>query len=130
MSKLSWLAGSWGSAKGDVRSEEHWMVPSKDIMLGMNRTTENGMTKQYESLRIERRDDGLYYVAFPSGQKSAAFKLVKIDDSSAEFANPAHDFPKRIIYQRDGRTLLVRISGNPGDRTAEWLFRRMVLPSE
>ena len=60
--------------------------------------------QSYEFLRIERRADGVYYVAAPSGQKEDAFKLVSITtddkDTIFTFSNPQHDFPQTIIYRR------------------------------
>jgi hypothetical protein len=70
-----------------------------ELMLGIGHTVAGGKTQDYEYLRIEPRVDGIYYVAAPSRQKEAAFRLAEpTKDGSDEiftFANPAHDFPRR-----------------------------------
>jgi hypothetical protein len=40
------------------------------------------------------------------------------------FENPAHDFPTRVAYRRDGDRLVATVSG-PGGRDAQsWTFVR------
>ena len=130
LSRLGWLSGSWFSRKGKRTSEEHWTHAAGGTLLGVNRTVVAGRTVHYEQLRLERRKGGIYYVASPLGQKTTAFKLVRQSGRTAVFENPQHDFPKRIIYRRRGRTLHVRIEGKPGGRTAQWTWRRARLPAD
>ena len=87
-------------------------------MLGMSRTVKNGKTVAFEYVRIEERKDGLVYVANPSGQAKAEFRQVELTDSLIVFANPSHDFPQRIRYERksDG-SLLARIEGEMGGKS-------------
>ena len=107
--KLSWIARCW---QGDMRggkNQEQWMKPEGDLMLGMSRTVVNGKTPFFEFLQIKREGDDLFYVARPQGKEPTPFKLVKLNDSAAIFENPEHDFPQRIVYQRqiDGSLLAV-----------------------
>jgi hypothetical protein len=87
-------------------------------MLGMSRTVVAGKTVEYEYLRIEEQDGILVYIAVPSGQEVAAFRQVELTDSTAVFADPAHDFPQRIRYRRlaDG-SLLAQIEGEQKGET-------------
>lgn len=39
-----------------------------------------------------------------------------------EFANPAHDYPQRIRYWREGRLLKARISLMDGSKPMEWRY--------
>ena len=110
---LAWLAGCWRDERGGRTYEEQWMAPGGGLMLGMSRTLRGDTLVEYELLRLERRSDGSAdYVAMPSGQASAAFRIVEITDSLAVFENPEHDFPQRILYRRlaDG-SLVARIEG-------------------
>ena len=127
LTKLQWLAGSWTSNDGTERSEEHWTAPSSNLILGINRTVSGGVTKQHEQLRIEYRDDGIFYVATPSGQETTQFKLTESGPSHAVFQNLQHDYPKRITYTRKGSTLTVRIQGTPDQRVSEWHWQRSSL---
>lgn len=82
-------------------------------MMGMSRTVRGGKTVEYEFLRIVLEDNGkIFYIAKPSGQSEARFKLVKSAANEAVFENLKHDFPHRIIYrlQSDG-VLFARIEG-------------------
>jgi hypothetical protein len=97
-------------------------------MIGMARAVVGGKTAAFEFLRIETREDGIYYVAQPQGRCPATpFKLVSLDAGEAVFANPEHDFPKRIRYRRgpDG-TLIARVEGDPGDaeQALDYHFRK------
>ncbi len=88
------------------------MSPAGDAMLGMGHTTSSGKTVEYEFLMLRQQSDGIFYVAKPSGQADASFKLVAREPRAATFENLQHDFPQRIIYRLspDG-ALAARIEG-------------------
>lgn len=130
LAELAWLSGSWSSTEGDRLVEEHWTTPSTNLLLGVNRTVVNGTTTHHEQLRIEAKDEGVFYVASPSGQVTTAFKMVDHGPLFSVFENPDHDYPKRITYRRAGRSLTVRIEGGRGDRVSEWTWQRTALPSD
>lgn len=113
--KLAWISGSWATSGGKVQSEEYWTDTTGNMLLGMSRTLAGGKVVFFEFLRIEARPDGIYYVAQPKGRPGTDFKLTRLSDTEAVFENPAHDFPKRIIYRRnsDG-SLTARIDGGEG----------------
>ena len=113
IAELAWLSGCWQSDGSHRQVTEHWMKPEGGTMLGMNRTISGGKTAAYEFMRIEQEENGdIYYVAQPSGQKEARFKLTKAADDEAIFENPEHDFPQRVIYRkREDGSLLGRIEG-------------------
>jgi hypothetical protein len=113
VNNFSWLAGCWEANRNGREINEHWMKPSGQTMLGMGRTVANGKTVEYEFVQIRTEADGaIYYVAKPSGQNEAAFKLIKLENREATFENPQHDFPQRIIYrlEPDG-SLFARVEG-------------------
>lgn len=101
---LTWLAGCWDGSTASRESLEQWMKPSGQTMLGMSRTVAGGKTVAFEFLQIREQDGSIFYVAQPSGQAEASFKLVKYENNEAIFENPDHDFPQRIIYrlEKDG----------------------------
>jgi len=113
LNDFAWLAGSWERSGKGREVIEQWMKPAGDLMLGMSRTMANGKAKEFEFLQIRQKENGeIFYVAIPSGQKEAWFKLVKYAGQEAVFENPEHDFPQRIIYrlEKDG-SLAARIEG-------------------
>jgi len=110
---LAWLAGCWKQEEPNFRREEQWMRPDGGTLIGMSRTVAGGKTVEYESLRIEMREGRLVYVAAPSGQPEAVFYLEELTDSSVSFADPGHDFPQRLVYERlSPRSILAWIEGD------------------
>ena len=82
-------------------------------MLGISRTVADGKTVEFEFMQIRQEaDGGILFIAKPSGQPEATFKLIKSGAREVIFENPQHDFPQRVIYrlQSDG-SLLGRIEG-------------------
>ena len=98
--KLAWIAGCWQGKMGSGVTQEQWMKPEGDSMLGMSRTVVNGRTPFFEFLQIKRDGEDLVYIARPQGKEPTPFKLVKLNEGTAVFENPNHDFPQRITYQR------------------------------
>ena len=125
ISELGWISGDWGSAPGGrVQIEEHWTQPAGGSMLGMSRTVMGIRTLEFEYLRLEQRSDGIYYVAHPKGRcPGTDFKLTSVTTSEAVFENPAHDFPKRIIYRKTAvGGLVASIDGGEGTKSQTFTF--------
>ncbi len=119
ISDLSWLAGDWQTAAGGrSQTDEHWTHPSGASMLGLSRTVAGGRTYEFEYLRIEQRQDGIYYVAHPKARcPGTDFKLTSVTTTEAVFENPAHDFPKRITYHKTAAgSLVASVDGGPGSK--------------
>ena len=98
----AWLTGCWELTRGNLIIEEQWMAPRAGSMLGMSRTTRGAETIGFELVVVKVLDGHLVYEAHPSNQPSAAFRLTEATDSMVVFANPEHDFPQRISYERFG----------------------------
>lgn len=128
--QLAWLAGQWRQEKAGRVIDEQWMTPAGGMMMGMARTVAKGKVVEYEFVQIREGPGGdLYYVARPSGQAEAAFRLKTIDDKAVVFENKEHDFPQLIGYilQPDG-SLLAFIEGPKPDGTTkriEYPYRRV-----
>ena len=128
LSELQWLAGCWTQDGRDAGSVEQWTLPAGGTMLGMNRIVSGGRTVAFEYMRIAvNKDDMIEFIASPSGQETARFKMVSMNENEVVFENPEHDFPTRIIYRllSDG-SLLGRIEGidKGTPRTAEFPMTR------
>jgi hypothetical protein len=119
---LSWLAGSWCGSSDGVANEELWLAERGGLMLGMHRDTKESKAISFEFLRIERRDGGYVYVAQPGGQPPTEFAQSASGSRSVTFANPAHDFPKRIRYRSAApASLEVRIDdGTDSGMSMSW----------
>ena len=121
---LDWLAGYWLSCEDGVEVSETWSDRRGGIMLGSSVTIGDDAFG-WEQIRIEADGQGLTFHALPRGQSPAAFRLVRSGPAEAVFENPAHDFPQRVIYRRDGDRLTGRIEGISGgqEQAMEWHYR-------
>ena len=108
------LVGAW-HADGTY---ETWLPPSDGVMRGDNRTFVDGEVVHEEYLFIEHVAGEIQYNAFPKGQKHNIFALSEAEPGRLVFEDPEHDFPKRIIYQRDGDELVATAEGD--DKSSQW----------
>lgn len=134
MAELTWLSGCWGGKVNGRDFREQWMPLRGNTLVGIGSTEFEGKLSSYEYLRIEARPDGVFYVALPSGQKEAAFKLVSAvrderDKSSTfTFENAQHDFPQKISYRRGTEGwLYATVEGNVQgqDKQVTYPYRRI-----
>ena len=125
--RVAWLQGCWQLDSGGRVVEEQWMAPRGGVMLGMGRTVRDGKLVEYESVVLREQDGRLAYEAHPSGQPSAVFVSSTIEVSTVIFENPAHDYPQRVGYKRDGEALLAWIDGtaNGKSRRVDFPYRRV-----
>jgi len=131
ITKLTWLAGCWELKAGARLVEEQWTSPRGGLMLGASRTVRNDSLVEFEQVRIEQRRQALVYVASPSRQATAEFTATSSSDSAVVFENPAHDFPKKIFYRRQGGDSLVAGIEGPRagtTRTINYPYRRVACP--
>lgn len=122
-----WLAGHWRVEDGGRVTDEVWLAPAQGLMTGMSRT-HGGKSAFFEFVRIESRADGLYYIAQPRGAAATEFRALRSDADRVEFENAAHDFPQRIVYERNGAdAIAARIEGTVDGkpRVERWEYRRV-----
>jgi hypothetical protein len=113
--------------QGTSSIEERWTPATGGAMFAISRTVgSNGSVTAFEYLCVAERGGSLVYTAMPNGRSPATdFALTAVDNTSATFENPKHDFPKSIRYalQPDG-TLQATIGGAPGQRTTTFTFKK------
>jgi hypothetical protein len=112
---LGWIAGHWCGSSGDERIEEHWLPPHGGIVLGLARTMKDTRTIGYEYTRIVLDDGVPVFIAQLGGAAPTAFERTAGGEDWARFENPAHDFPKRVEYRRQGDALHAEIAGTGQD---------------
>src|SRR5688500_6910106 len=123
VASLDWLAGTWTLVRGDETVSESWLGPGNGLMVAVNLTTRGAARKSFEFLRIADTPEGFSYFASPAGRHPATeFKLKEQGERRVVFENAAHDFPQRVLYSREGDTLVARIEGAIAgkERSLEW----------
>ena len=100
------------------------------MLLGFGRTIRRDTIVDYEFVRIFAIGDTLIYEAQPARQQRTEFRALPPFTPELVFANPAHDFPQRVIYRRSGDSLLARIEGMRGGqlRIVPFLYVRVHCP--
>lgn len=105
--------GTWKMEQGEVF--EHWDVLSAESMKGISYRLEGDRMIITEYLDITRQGDDVIYSAVVIGQndgKGVDFRMSRVDNTFI-FANPDHDFPKKIEYSLINESeLFVKVSGN------------------
>lgn len=126
---LAWLAGTWSFERNGRTVTERWTEPAGGMMIGTSQTIAKERTVEYEFVVLRADGEGnLLYVAKPSGQPEATFKLVRLTAREVMFENPTHDYPQRISYElKEDGTLLAAIDGakNGKARRVEFHYRRV-----
>jgi hypothetical protein len=120
---LAWLRGTWCGPMDGGEFCETWRDDG-DALVGDGALRVQGSVRFSERLRIEARPDGVFYVATPEGEGTTAFRLTRAGDGAVLFENPAHDFPTRIRYRREGDDGLVAEVENDARRSTFRLRRR------
>lgn len=122
----AWMAGAWEQRDRDAWVDETWTAPRGGMMAGSSRTGKGEGLQFWELLRIARKADGsVSYFAMPKGAPATEFVLTRSGPAMAEFTNPAHDYPQRIRYWREGRVLNAEIALIDGTRPQRWTYRRV-----
>jgi hypothetical protein len=128
---LSWMQGCWARVAGPRTVEEQWMAPRGGTMLGMGRTVQADRLVEWEALLLREENGQLVYEAHPSGQAPNVFRTSSVSDTLVVFADPTHDFPQRIGYQK-GRadSLIAWIEGtqNGQPRRVAYPYAKVACP--
>ena len=128
--RLVWLSGDWVSEVDGRWTEEQWSEPRGGLMLGLGRSGKGDRATSFEFMRIAVGADGkVVFWGSPGGSSAVPFQLVEESADRATFANPGHDFPKRISYRRDGDRLIATVNGDEPSKTQSWTYRRRGPPS-
>jgi hypothetical protein len=122
---LSWLKGNWDRTNpvpGSTASEK-WEQSSSYELKGLGITLKGADTVFIEKIKLQIRDNDIFYVAdVPENKAAIYFKLIATTPRGFICINPQHDFPKRIEYLLNGRKLTVVISGD--GKSQEYLFEK------
>lgn len=122
VSKIEWLVGSWTrtNAKPGRSGVEIWTKVDNELV-GRGISLKGTDTTFVEKLKIVSKDGKLFYVSdVPENKELTWFEFISISDKSFAVEDPKHDFPKKIVYEVDGKNLKATISGD--GKSIDYLF--------
>ena len=121
-----WLAGAWAMENGARWADETWTTARGGMMIGASRSGFGPELAEWVHSRIVRRaDGGISLFAQPQGRAPTEFRMATMSETAIEFANPAHDYPQRIRYERVGQLLIAEVSKMDGSEALRWQYRRV-----
>ncbi len=124
--KLSWMLDTWErtNARPGSTAYETWQKESAELFTGMGVSLKGSDTTFVEQLRVEIKDDKIYYVAdVRENATPTYFLMTEITDHGFKSENPDHDFPKVISYELKGDELTAIISDG-GQKKMGFVFKR------
>jgi hypothetical protein len=120
------LVGRWSSADTSSSQLEEWEERNDSTFAGKGYVLEGGDTTFFETLEIRKVNGVWTYFAKVEQQNGAEvipFEISKQSSQRVEFANPKHDFPKKIGYELLGDDeLQAYIEGPREGQTIRILF--------
>ena len=121
---FKWLEGTWKRTNltpGNA-AYESWQITDHSLQ-GLGVRLSGADTVFIERLKIVATDEGASYIAEVDHNDSAIyFRITDFSETSFISENPAHDFPKNIVYQMKDSKLTVTISGN--GKTIPFVFQK------
>lgn len=127
----AFMVGCWSGSRDGQVFTERWVRADAATLIGTSHTTKGGVLREFEFLRVVMKDGTPTYVAQPGGAPATEFAAASEGDAEIVFANPAHDFPKRIGYRRlDATRLTAWIDGGTGAPGSRLEFAMTRTPCE
>jgi len=127
LKSLDWMLGTWErtNVRPGTTAFEKWEKKDDRTFTGMGWSMKGKDTTFIEKLRLEVKEDALYYVAdVRENATPTYFKITEQSKSGFKSENPDHDFPKVISYQLEDKILTAIISDG-GDKKMGFVFKRM-----
>jgi hypothetical protein len=128
LDELAWMTGAWSETKGDTVTQEQWLDGSGGLMLGAGKTVKAGKVTTFELMRIEPQPTRFRISPTRAGSPPGpSFAPSSVPPGKIVFENKEHDFPQRVVYWRDGESLMARIEGsiNGQPRSRQWRYDRV-----
>lgn len=125
MKNLGWLEGTWvrTNLKPGRTGSESWTKLSPTGWRGLGCTLQGKDTLFVEHMKLVIFENTPAFVAdVPENKGLVYFKFTATTSHSFTCENPTHDYPKKIVYDRQGNNLKVTISGD--GKSNEFLFIR------
>lgn len=123
---LDWLIGTW-QIEGKANFEE-WKQVNDHLYRGKGYQIRKNDTLVTETIEIAEIGSEIFFIPIVADQndgKAVMFKLISNDPENLIFENKIHDFPQRIIYQKNGDSRIdagIEGQGKNGFSKVEFFF--------
>lgn len=115
LNPAQWIIGSWEQQTDKGIMTETWERKNDSLFVGSCYFINESDTLHTETILLEQRADSITYSAKVKGQnneKAIPFTLTTAITNALVFENPTHDYPQKIVYQKNKTNgLLVTVSG-------------------
>lgn len=132
LAPLAWLEGCWKGTVNQREFREQWLPLRGGVLIGAGQSVLRDKMQDYEYLRLEARDGGVFFSQFGADLKLSSFKLAATTtdgkDTLFTFANIAESYPAKLTYRRGVEGWLYEtIEGplNGSDKTVIYPLRRI-----
>ncbi len=95
------LEGLWKTETRKGPLYERWVKTSNKTMHQKSYRVKDADTIRLESVLLQLEEEGIFYIPTVPDQNNSEpvrFKLSSAENNSFIFENPAHDYPKRVVY--------------------------------
>jgi len=125
MQDLKAIKGKWESYEG-VKFNENWRFVNDSLFEGEGFSMNGSDTSFYESLRIVKKGDSIFYsVGLEERDRKVDFLLTDASRNNWTFTNPENEFPSIINYEiNDDTIILVSISNIRGNKEQFFYLKR------
>ncbi len=115
LEKTSWLIGTWQNSSSDGELSEKWEKVNDSTYQGNGYFIKGKDTLHHEAIKLTQIGEEVIYTATVQGQnnnKPIEFKMTNFSEKRLVFENQAHDYPKKIAYNKiSNDSLVAEISG-------------------
>lgn len=102
--------GTWVTAeKNGITTAEDWVIENPGRLRGRSYRVKGTDTTLLEWVDLHTEGNKVLYIPTTAGQNDGnpiPFTLESVQERTYIFANPDHDFPKRIVYVFEGKDRL------------------------
>lgn len=125
---FDWLLGKWQRSNEQKGREtfEYWEKKNNSEYSGFGFTLQKKDTIWKENIRLIKSGEGWNFEVTGEGETNPTrFKLTSIEKEEFSCENKENEFPKNIIYSKNGDTLVAIISG--GNMEIPFEFEKVAL---
>ncbi len=117
--EFAWLIGTWqeeGKTSYEVWRDDNGFLSAESYKM------KDGNKIVTEEIKLIKKGNDFYYVPDVSGPQGAIeFKITSLGKNNFTAENPAHDFPKKITYEKIDDTHLKATIGDE-NKTISYSF--------